>query len=168
MNTRPARRGGSETRPYYTHSWEALRQRQFGDFRCAACGGFVTSQPELSGVQNRNHCPYCLASRHVDLNQAGDRLSACKAIMQPLGLALKRVHKKYASPVSGELLIHRCTDCGKLSLNRLAADDDADTLLRVFEASLDAHIQALVTGQQVAPLGPADRTLVRKRLLGWN
>ena len=119
-------------------------------------------------MQNRNHCPYCLASRHVDLNQAGDRLSACKAIMQPLGLALKRVHKKYASPVSGELLIHRCTDCGKLSLNRLAADDDADTLLRVFEASLDAHIQALVTGQQVAPLGPADRTLVRKRLLGWN
>jgi hypothetical protein len=46
-------------------------------------------------VRNRNHCPYCLWSRCLDLFRAGDRLSACKAPMQPVGLALKHTRKKY-------------------------------------------------------------------------
>ena len=147
-------------------------EREFGDFRCASCGRFVSAHPGLSGVHNRNHCPYCLASRHVDLQRPGDRLSACKGIMQPLGLTLKRVHKKYAVPDAGELmLIHRCSDCGKLSLNRIAADDDSQALLGVFETSLDHRTRALIASQQAAeqritPLSRADQTLVRKRLLG--
>ena len=32
----------------------------FGDFRCAHCNAIVSSAHMLSGVNNRNHCPYCL------------------------------------------------------------------------------------------------------------
>ena len=62
-------------------------------FRCTHCGAFVTRDTLLSGVVNRNHCPYCLWSRHVDWQRAGDRMSACKGRMYPVGLALKRERK---------------------------------------------------------------------------
>src|SRR5512139_2755149 len=101
------------------------RERSFGDFRCLACGYLVSAQPVVSGVHNRNHCPYCLWSRHLDLYEAGDRLAACKAGMRPVGLTLKRSRDKYGGQAAGELmLVHQCSECGKLSINRIAADDD--------------------------------------------
>lgn len=108
----------------------------FGDFQCAHCGYIVSSAHWLSGVNNRNHCPYCLWSRHLDLYAAGDRLSACKAPMQPLALTTKRSRNKYSHGRGELMLVHLCTDCGNLSINRIAADDDVDTLLEVFDASL--------------------------------
>ncbi len=113
-------------------------------FRCIHCGAEVYTLPMLSGVQNRNHCPYCLSSRHVDHLQAGDRLSACKAIMQPVGLAMKPGRNKYRSQATGELMvIHRCSECGKLSINRLAADDRADRLMDIYHRSAGAEISLL-------------------------
>ena len=106
------------------------------DYRCIHCNAYVSVNSEFSKVQNRNHCPYCLWSRHLDLYQAGDRLSACKAAMKPIGLTEKIIHKKYG-PQSGELmLIHECTDCGRLSINRLAADDLVEVVSEVFHHSL--------------------------------
>lgn len=67
------------------------------DFTCAHCGNFIPASIMAAGVNNRNHCPYCLWSRHLDLFQAGDRMAACKAPMQPIGLTLKRGRKKYVS-----------------------------------------------------------------------
>src|SRR4030065_2106742 len=88
-----------------------FRENGYG-FRCCYCRAFVHTLPRLAGVKNRNHCPYCLWSRHVDLLQAGDRMSACKAIMQPIGLTVKQGRNKYGNYRSGELmLIHRCY-CG--------------------------------------------------------
>jgi DNA-directed RNA polymerase subunit RPC12/RpoP len=107
------------------------------DFRCLHCGYPVSANPLLSAVGHRNHCPYCLWSRHLDLSVAGDRLSACKAPMRPLGLTFKQAHKKYSQAGTGEMmLVHICTDCGRVSLNRIAADDDVDGLLETFERSL--------------------------------
>src|SRR5882672_8967504 len=112
------------------------RERQFGDFECCHCRLRVSAEPLLSGVRNRNHCPYCLWSKHVDLAQAGDRLCACKGPMRPAGLSLKRTRKKYAPAQLGELmLVHRCAACGAHSLNRVAADDSPQRLWDVFEAS---------------------------------
>ena len=94
------------------------------DFTSIHCRNYVSAGYVLSGVQHRNHCPYCLWSRHLDLYKAGDRLAACKAPMQPVGLTIKRRDKKYASMSSGELmLIHLCTDCGKVSINREGYED---------------------------------------------
>ena len=108
----------------------------FGDFRCAHCHNLVSSAHLLSGVNNRNHCPYCLWSRHLDLYAAGDRLSACKAPMQPVALTTKRSRNKYSHGRGELMLVHLCTDCGNVSINRIAADDDASTLLEIFTASL--------------------------------
>ena len=102
-------------------------------FRCVHCGAFVTRESFLSGVVNRNHCPHCLWSKHVDWQRAGDRMSACKGRMYPVGLTLKRERNKYTAD-SGELmLIHFCKECGQVSANRIAADDSTEELLLVFE-----------------------------------
>lgn len=115
-----------------------LANPTFGDFRCAHCQALVSSLHLFSGVNNRNHCPYCLWSLHLDLYSAGDRLSACKAPMQPIGLTMKRSRNKYQRDARGELmLIHQCIECQTLSINRIAADDDAATIMNVFYKSLD-------------------------------
>jgi len=112
----------------------------FGDFRCGQCNNFVSAAQILSGVNNRNHCPYCLWSRHLDLFVAGDRLSACKGKMKPIGLTMKKSRNKYQIKSRGELmLVHECVDCGDLSINRIAADDDPDSILEVFYASLSLN-----------------------------
>jgi hypothetical protein len=120
-------------------------------------------------VQNRNHCPYCLWSRHLDLFQAGDRLAACKEKMQPIGLTLKRTRKKYGAAAFGELmLIHRCIECGKVALNRIAADDDARTVFKLYESSLalegTTKTQLDLSGIHI--LDGADIEVVRSQLFG--
>lgn len=103
------------------------------DFKCRQCGGFVSASREKSGVNNRNHCPYCLWSRHVDLSVPGDRKADCGSRMQPVGLTVKRTPKRYARNPAGELmLVHCCAGCGKISINRIAADDDTQLLFQLF------------------------------------
>lgn len=109
----------------------------FGDFLCGHCHNHVSVAHMLSGVNNRNHCPYCLWSRHLDLYVAGDRLSACKGQMRPIGLTMKKSRNKYQIKSRGELmLIHKCVECGCLSINRIAADDGPDSVMDVFDSSL--------------------------------
>lgn len=87
-------------------------------FTCKVCGAFVA--PEGAGSANRNHCPSCLSSVHMD-NKPGDRASACKGVMEPIGVWVRK---------GGEwAIIHRCKICGKLSSNRIAADDNPALLL---------------------------------------
>lgn len=121
-----------------------VRFSSFGDFKCLHCGAFVASSQLLSGVNNRNHCPFCLWSCHLDLYASGDRLSACKGAMKPIGLTVKKSRNKYRLESHGELmLIHQCTECAALSINRIAADDDAESVLHVFEESLVFHYQLI-------------------------
>jgi len=111
--------------------------RSNADFTCKVCRIYVMSQCVVSGVNHRNHCPHCLHSRHLDLYQAGDRLCACKGMMAPVGLTMKKTFDKYKGDASGELmLVHHCLDCGVCSINRIAADDDPFKLLAIFENSL--------------------------------
>lgn len=106
------------------------------DFTCIHCRNFVSAGYLHAGVNNRNHCPYCLWSRHMDHFKAGDRMSACKAPMEPVGLTMKRSHKKYGTASGGELMLaHLCTACEQISINRIAADDDPQGILTVFNAS---------------------------------
>jgi DNA-directed RNA polymerase subunit RPC12/RpoP len=142
-----------------------------GDFVCLHCGAFVSVDPALSGVRNRNHCPYCLSSRHLDQFDPGDRLSACKARMKPVGLTLKQIAKKYAGRQQGELmLVHLCEDCGKISINRIAADDTAEAILSVLEmsAGLDPHMREVLAQDGVTPLSTTHADLVQQCLFGIN
>ncbi len=140
------------------------RSQAVDGFTCKHCGWFVSSITAVSGVVNRNHCPYCLWSRHLDLFEAGDRLCACKALMRPVGLALKKTRKKYGRAGLGELmLVHQCTDCGGVSLNRLAADDDPQAIVEIFERSLQLdHLAAA----QIEILTEDSRDLVMGQLFG--
>ena len=139
------------------------------DFRCIHCHQPVSSASLLSGVRNRNHCPYCLYSRHVDQHKVGDRLAVCQAKMKPVGLTFKKTKKKYASASSGELmLVHVCQGCGKIDINRIAADDDAMKVLELLDFYADLspaqHTQLELNAIQI--LQPADRKLVRAQLFG--
>jgi hypothetical protein len=141
------------------------RELAFGDFTCCHCRLGVSAEPRLSGVRNRNHCPYCLWSKHLDLQAAGDRLCACKAPKRPAGLSFKRLRKKYApagQPRGELMLVHHCAACGSVSLNRIAADDSPASLWEVFEASL---LQPPAVAEGIAELGAADRETVRRVVL---
>ena len=117
----------------------------FGDFICGHCHNIVSAAQMLSGVNNRNHCPWCLWSCHLDLFSAGDRLSACKGQMKPIGLTMKKSRNKYQIKSGGELmLVHECVECGNLSINRIAADDDPDSIMEVFNDSQSLDHQLLI------------------------
>lgn len=81
-------------------------------FVCPNCGKTVSLN--APGTKNRNHCPFCLASLHVD-NEIGDRKSECGGIMHAQG----KIHK----PDGEEVLVHKCEKCGLLRKNRIAGDD---------------------------------------------
>lgn len=152
---------------YHTGRKEALSIEM--GFVCRQCQAYVTSLPVLSGVQNRNHCPLCLWSRHVDHIKPGDRMSACKASMQPIGLTVKQTHDKYGCCKNGELmLIHRCSQCGKISINRIAADDLTEGLMGVFYASfeLDQVSRNLLEFGGIHLLDTDDTPLVIRGLQG--
>lgn len=103
------------------------------NFICSNCKKTVVVTDVL-GTKNRNHCPYCLWSKHVD-GKVGDRLSDCNGKMKPVGLTFKEEGvDKYGNKKQGEImLIHRCEKCVKISINRIAGDDDPEIILKVFE-----------------------------------
>ncbi len=87
-------------------------------FVCGNCGrGVLAAQ---SGTLNRNHCPECLWSRHVDL-RTGDRMSVCRGMMEPIGIWVKK-DEEWS-------LIHRCVKCGFIRANRIAGDDNNEELM---------------------------------------
>lgn len=87
-------------------------------FICSHCQKLVP--PTDSGTKNRNHCPHCLHSLHVDL-RIGDRRSGCKGKMEPIGVWVR--HREEWS------IIHRCIKCGLIRTNRIAGDDNEVMLL---------------------------------------
>jgi hypothetical protein len=53
--------------------------------------------------------------------RTGDRRSGCRAIMEPIAVWVKR---------DGEwAVVHRCRQCGKLTANRIAGDDNEVALV---------------------------------------
>jgi hypothetical protein len=76
-----------------------------------------------SGGRNRNHCPACLYSRHVDGRTPGDRAGDCRAMMAPVAAFVR---------TKGEhVIVHRCLGCGFERHNRIAADDNFAAVMRL-------------------------------------
>jgi len=90
-------------------------------FICKNCGQKVA--PVKYGGSYRNHCPFCLWSKHVDLNEPGDRKSTCQGMMEPIGVFTRR---------TGEyVLVHKCKKCGFERYNRIAGDDDFEKVVKL-------------------------------------
>jgi len=105
-------------------------------FICEHCRKKVFSSVSI-GTKHRNHCPFCLYSKHVDLKKSGDRKSKCQGLMKPIGLTLKKEGKdRYGKNKEGEIMIiHQCLKCQKISLNRIARDDKEKEIIKIFQKS---------------------------------
>ena len=158
----------SERRRSDSHSRHGRNCQAEDGFICKHCHAFVSSASFLSGVNNRNHCPYCLWSRHMDMYAAGDRLCACKSPMRPIGLTSKATGKKYGSTHGELMLIHVCTECEGLSINRIAADDVPETVFGLFEAvsEMDAPMQRRLEMEGIRVLQASEHEAVRAQLFG--
>ncbi len=96
------------------------QHKNLKSFICKNCGKIVSEN--ALGTKHRNHCPYCLFSRHVDIVQ-GDRRSKCGGLMAPIGVTYRK---------DGEMLIvHQCRSCGYISKNRVAGDDSDKELKKI-------------------------------------
>jgi hypothetical protein len=97
-------------------------RRSHGDsFRCRHCRLDVPAA--APGTKHRNHCPSCLWSRHLDADLPGDRAAGCAGAMEPIAVSVR---------ADGEwALVHRCTGCAAVSVNRIAGDDNPFALMRL-------------------------------------
>lgn len=96
-------------------------------------------------------------------------MSACKAVMKPIALAMKPSRNKYACCDRGELmLVHRCGDCSKLSINRIAADDQPMMIEQIFRTSLvmDVITRDDLDHAQIHTLRADDEAMLYSQLYG--
>ncbi|TGM48434.1 RNHCP domain-containing protein [Leptospira biflexa] len=87
------------------------------EFRCVECKQMVF--PPGYGTDQRNHCPNCLTSLHLD-NTPGDRKATCGSKMEAISIWVRK----------GEwVILHRCKGCGVIHANRIGPDDNEALLL---------------------------------------
>ena len=66
------------------------------------------------------------------------------------------------------MLVHECTECKALSINRIAADDDSQTVIAIFQESIQlAHrIHILCQEYGIVLLKAKDTKIVYTQLYG--
>lgn len=138
------------------------------NFKCEHCGREVSSEGSI-GTNHRNHCPFCLWSKHLGQSIENKRLE-CSEMMEPIGLTFKQEGMdKYGKERRGEIMIiHRCTKDGEISINRLASDDNTETIMKVFEESqiLDSQIKEELEKIGIRLLNQTDKQEIRNQLFG--
>lgn len=141
------------------------------EFVCSNCKKIVKTDGNI-GTKNRNHCPFCLYSLHVDSKISGDRNSNCSGKMRPRALTFKKEGlDKFGKQKQGELmLVHICLKCDKISINRIASDDDANKLLNIFNESkvLDNDIINKLESENIEVLREKDKSELTNQLFGIN
>lgn len=86
-------------------------------FICENCGKKVSPL----GYTSRDHCPFCLYSKHVDINP-GDRANPCRGLLIPIGIEkFKDTYK----------ILYKCCKCHQAHKNILARDDDMEELIKI-------------------------------------
>ena len=86
-------------------------------FTCENCGKNV----DKLNYSARDHCPFCLYSKHVDINP-GDRQNTCKGMLKPIDL------EKYKDTFK---IIYKCEKCGIVHKNIMAKDDDMNAIIEI-------------------------------------
>ncbi len=87
------------------------------EFICENCSKKV----EKLNYTSRDHCNYCLYSKHVD-NLPGDRENPCKGILEPIGYMFKD---------GKEQIIYKCLKCDKKIKNIIAKDDNRELIIEL-------------------------------------
>ena len=88
------------------------------EFICEVCNKKVNKLEYTA----RDHCPYCLSSKHLDINP-GDRLANCGGILIPIDIekSKKDTYK----------IIYQCNKCKEIKKNKMAIDDNYDKVLEI-------------------------------------
>ena len=87
------------------------------EFICENCQKKV----EKLNYTARDHCPYCLYSKHVDINP-GDRQNNCLGLLEPISI------EKYKNTYK---IIYKCTKCNKIHKNIMANDDNFEKIIEL-------------------------------------
>ena len=73
------------------------------------------------GYTARDHCPYCLYSKHLDI-MPGDRLNECKGLLKPIGIEkFKDTYK----------IVKKKKKCNEFHKNIIAKDDDMTEIINI-------------------------------------
>ena len=86
-------------------------------FICEHCHKEVTPL----GYTSRDHCPYCLYSKHVDISP-GDRSNNCKGLLKPIGI------EKFKDTFK---ILYKCEKCKEEHKNIMANDDNYDLIVEL-------------------------------------
>ena len=86
-------------------------------FICENCGKNVDKLYYTA----RDHCPYCLYSKHVDINP-GDRSNECKGLLKPIGI------EKFKDSFK---ILYKCEKCNMPHKNIMADDDNMDLIIEL-------------------------------------
>lgn len=69
----------------------------------------------------RDHCPYCLYSKHVDI-MPGDRENTCQGLLKPI--AIEKFKNSYK-------IVYRCEKCHQIHKNTMANDDNMELIIEL-------------------------------------
>lgn len=83
-------------------------KRTIENFKCEHCG------EEIKGDGYTNHCPFCLWSKHVDVNP-GDRANECGGMMEPVKAFYEKDHW---------FATQKCEKCGEMKKIKLRDNDN--------------------------------------------
>ncbi len=86
-------------------------------FICEHCGKEVIPL----GYTSRDHCPYCLYSKHIDI-MPGDRKNTCLGLLKPTGI------EKYKDTYK---ILYECEKCHETHKNIIAKDDDMNMIIEI-------------------------------------
>ena len=86
-------------------------------FICENCGKKVSKLNYTA----RDHCNYCLYSKHVDINP-GDRQNNCHGLLKPIGI------EKYKDSFK---IIYQCEKCHQIHKNIMATDDNIEMIINI-------------------------------------
>lgn len=87
------------------------------EFTCENCGAHVNKLNYTA----RDHCPFCLYSKHVDINP-GDRSNDCNGLLRPVSI------EKFKDTFK---IIYTCEKCNKEHKNIMACDDDMNLIIEL-------------------------------------
>ena len=87
------------------------------NFICENCGKDVLKLNYTA----RDHCPYCLYSKHVDI-MPGDRQNECKGLLEPI--AIEKFKDTYK-------IVYKCLKCNQIHKNIMATDDNMDLIINL-------------------------------------
>ncbi len=87
------------------------------EFICENCGKKV----EKLGYSARDHCKYCLYSKHVDI-LPGDRKNTCLGLLEPIKI------EKFKDTFK---IIYKCKKCHMIHKNIMANDDNMEKIIEL-------------------------------------